>query len=143
MRVLGRRQLDTLPTEQTRDDDEGITTVEAILTVPVMVAMILAIIEVALWWYARQVASTAADEAARTARAYASTNAAGESRGASYLTTVDPGNTTLRHPHVHVTRTATTVTVQVTGQVVSIVPFLTPDVSVTVTAPVERYVPAG
>jgi Flp pilus assembly protein TadG len=124
-------------------DDEGMSTVEAILTVPVMVAMVLAIVEIALWWYARQVAGTAADEAARTARAFASTAAAGESRGASYLDTVDPDNSTLVHRHVHVTRTATTVTVRVDGDVVSLLPFLTPNVSVTVTAPVERYVPAG
>lgn len=123
--------------------DEGLSTVEAVFTVPVMVIMVLAIVQAALWWYGRQVASTAADEAARTARAYASTAADGQARGRDYISTVDPDSSTLRTRHVYVTRTATTVTVRVTGQVVSIVPFLSPDVDVTVIAPVERYVPSG
>lgn len=129
--------------EIVRDGDEGLSTVEAVLTVPVMVGMVLAIVQAALWWYAHQVAATAADEAARAARAYASTAAAGQARGTEYLGTVDPDSSTLRTRHVTVTRTATTVTVRVTGDVVSIVPFLSPDVDVTVTAPIERYVPSG
>ena len=123
--------------------DEGLSTVEAVFTVPVMVIIVLAIVQAALWWYGRQVASTAADEAARTARAYAATAADGQARGRDYISTVDPDGSTLRSRHVYVTRTATTVTVRVTGEVVSIVPFLNPDVDVTVTAPVERYVPSG
>jgi Flp pilus assembly protein TadG len=133
---------DDVRAERGRGDD-GLSTVEAVFTVPVMVLMVLAIVQAALWWYARQVASTAADEAARAARAYASTAAAGESRGADYMTTVDPDNSTLRARHVQVTRTATTVTVHVTGQVASLIPFLNPGVSITITAPVERYVPSG
>jgi Flp pilus assembly protein TadG len=120
-----------------------LSTVEAVLTVPVMVAMVLAIVQAALWWYARQVAATAADEAARAAGAYSSTAAAGEARGAHYIATVDPSSSTLRGRQVQVTRTATTVTARVTGKAVSLLPFLTPQVRVTVTAPVERYVPSS
>lgn len=156
MRATARRQLarrlravfdDDNPNEAYgatgRGADEGLSTVEAVLTVPVLVAMVLAIVQTALWWYAHQVAATAADEAARTARAYASTAATGQARGAGYLGRVDPDSSTLRARHVQVTRTATTVTVRITGAVVSVVPFLSPDVDVTVTAPVERYVPSG
>jgi Flp pilus assembly protein TadG len=123
--------------------DDGMSTVEAVFTVPVMVTMVLAIVQAALWWYAHQLAATAADEAARTARAYASTAAAGQLRGTNYLGTVDPDSSTLRTRQVTVTRNATKVTVRVTGEVVSIVPFLSPHVDVTVTAPVERYVASG
>jgi Flp pilus assembly protein TadG len=134
---LGRR-LDRL-----RQGDRGLSTVEAVFTVPIIVLLVFGIVQTALWWYARQVASTAADEAARAARSYAANAAAGESRGKTYLGTVDHGGNALRHPHVQVTRTAATVTVQVSGNVVSLVPFVSPSVTVTVTAPVERYVPSG
>jgi Flp pilus assembly protein TadG len=125
-----------------RGRDRGMSTVEAVLTVPVMVAMVLGIVQAALWWYAHQVAETAADQAARSAAAYSSTGPAGASRGTDYISAVDPHEDTLRDHQIHITRTATTVTVRVTGQVVSLVPFLSPDVHVTLTAPVERYVPS-
>lgn len=123
--------------------DEGYSTVESVLSVPVMVFVIIAIVEVALWWYARQEASAAADEAARVARAYAATAAQGEDRGNSYIRTVDPHSSVLQSAVVHVTRSARTVTVEVTGHVTSLIPFLSPDVDVTVTAPNERFVPSA
>lgn len=124
-----------------RDGEWGLSTVEAVLIVPVMVAMVLGIVQAALFWYAHQIAATAADQAARAAAAYSATDTAGQAIGASYIAAVDPHDATLHDRNVDVTRTATTVTVRVTGHVVSIIPFLSPDVHVTVTAPVERYVP--
>lgn len=125
------------------DDDRGFGTVEAVLTVPVIVLMILGAVQVGLWWYSRQLAQTAAQEAARTARAYLSTADAGRAEGYSYLNKVDSGGTALNHPSIHVTRGAKTVTVTVKGDIVSLVPWVSPTVSIAVTAPIETYVPAG
>ena len=125
------------------DDDRGFGTVEAVLTIPVMVLMILGTVQVALWWYSHQLAQTAAQEAARTARSYLSTADAGQAEGYSYLNKVDSGGTALHHPAITVTRGAKTVTVTVKGDIVSLVPFVSPTVSIKVTAPIETYVPSA
>lgn len=125
------------------DNDRGFGTVEAVLTIPVIVLMILGAVQIALWWYSRQIAETAGQEAARTARSYLSTADAGQAEGYSYLNQVDSGGTALHNPSIHVTRGAKTVTVTVTGDVVSLVPWVSPTVTITVTGPVETYVPAG
>jgi Flp pilus assembly protein TadG len=125
------------------DNDRGFGTVEAVLTVPVIVLMIVGAVQVGLWWYSRQLAETAAQEAARAARSYNSTAGAGQAEGYSYLTKVDAGGTALHNPSIQVTRGARTVRVQVKGDVVSLVPWVSSTVTITVTSPVETYVPAG
>lgn len=125
------------------NSDRGFGTVEAVLTVPVIVLMILGAVQVGLWWYSHQLAQSAAQEAARTARSYLSSADAGQAEGYSYLNKVDSGGTALHHPAITVTRGAKTVTVTVKGNVVSLVPFVSPTVSITVTAPIETYVPRG
>ena len=142
MRLIGRlrRRVREL---HASDNDRGLGTVEAVLTVPVIVLMILGAVQVGLWWYSHQLAETAAQEAARTARSYASTADAGQAEGYRYLNKVDSGGTALDHPAIHVTRGAKTVTVTVEGHIVSLVPWVSPSVSITVTAPTETYVPAG
>lgn len=125
------------------DDDRGIGTVEAVLTVPVIVLMILGAVQVGLWWYSRQLAETAAQEAARAARSYAATAAAGQAEGYSYLGKVDGAGTALHNPSIQVTRGAQTVTVTIKGDIVSLVPWVSPTVTITVTSPIEAYVPSG
>lgn len=123
-------------------NDRGFGTVEAVLTVPVIVLILLAAVQIGLWWYSHQLAQTAAQEAARTARSYLSTADAGQAEGYSYLNNVDSGGTALHHPAITVTRGAKTVTVTVKGDIVSLVPFVSPTVAITVTAPIEIYVPS-
>ena len=125
------------------DDDRGFGTVEAVLTIPVMVLMIVGTVQIGLWWYSHQLAQTAAQEAARTARSYLSTADAGQAQGYSYLNKVDSGGAALHHPAITVTRGAKSVTVTVKGDIVSLVPFVSHTVSITVTAPIETYVPSG
>ena len=125
------------------DDEHGISTVEAVLTIPVIVLIILGATQIALYYYSHQLARTAAQEAARTARSYLSTADAGQAEGYSYLNKVDSGGTALHHPVVTVIRGGKSVTVTVKGDIVSLVPFVSPTVTITVTAPIETYVPAG
>jgi Flp pilus assembly protein TadG len=125
------------------NDDRGIGTVEAVLTVPVIVLMILGAVQVGLWWYSRQLAETAAQEAARAARSYAASAGAGQAEGYSYLSKVDGGGAALHNPSIQVTRGPQTVTVTVKGDIVSLMPWVSPTVTITVTSPVETYVPAG
>jgi Flp pilus assembly protein TadG len=100
-------------------------------------------VQVGLWWYSRQLAETAAQEAARAARSYNATASAGQAEGYSYLNKVDAGGTALHNPSIEVKRGARTVTAQVKGDVVSLVPWVSSTVTITVTSPVETYVPAG
>jgi Flp pilus assembly protein TadG len=121
-------------------NDRGVSTLEAVITTPIVVLMILAIVQAGLYYYAQRLAASAAQEAARQARAYNSTADEGHARGATYLGQVDTGDV-LHDPAFTITRTSRTVTVRVTGKVVSLVPFWTPTVSVQVQGPVEHYVP--
>jgi Flp pilus assembly protein TadG len=133
----------TDPVDRRCADDRGIATLEALFAFPVMVFLVLGIIQTAMWWYDRQVAATAAQEAARAARYYTSTAADGQQRGYDYLQLVQGKGKGLRNARVDVTRTATTVTVTVSGDTLGLVPWVHPHISESATGPVERYVPPG
>jgi TadE-like protein len=112
--------------------------VEFVICTVVMVLLLLAVVQVALYFHARAVATTAARHGLDRARvldgstgdAVASTNA--------FLAQAGGG---LEHRGVQASRGATTASVTVEGEVVSVVPGVRLPVDVTVRAPVERLVP--
>lgn len=59
-------------TRRSRSDD-GLTTTELAVLMPVMIGLVLVPIQVALWWHARQVADAAAQEAVDAALAATAT----------------------------------------------------------------------
>jgi Flp pilus assembly protein TadG len=125
------------------DDDRGLALLEAVLTVPVAFVMILAVLQTGLWWYGRQLAATAADQAARSARAYQATNADGTASGTIYLDQVDGhGSSVLLGPRITVDRGATTVTVHVYGHIPALLPFLPTQIDEQATGPIETFQPA-
>lgn len=120
------------------DDEAGYNIVEFMLTFVVLIVITMILIQFALLWHARHVAQAAAQDALRTASDYQSSASAGQSDGYDYLRQVAPH--LVLSPHVTVTRSATTVTVEVTGGVVSVGPFhLT--VRESASGPVERRSP--
>lgn len=124
-------------------DDSGLALLESVLTIPVAFIMILAVLQAGLWWYARQLAATAADEAARAARAYQATPADGTRSGTTYIAQVDGhGSRVLLAPTITVDRGATTVTVHVHGHVPALLPFLPTQVDEQATGPIENFQPA-
>lgn len=124
-------------------DDRGLALLESVLTIPVAFVMILAVLQTGLWWYARQLAATAADQAARAARAYQATPADGTRGGTTYLTQVDGhGSRVLLGPSITVERGASTVTVHVHGHIPALLPFLPTQVDEQVTGPIETFQPA-
>lgn len=136
-----RRRL--LGVRSRQGDDRGLALLESVLTIPIAFAMILAILQTALWWYARQLAATAADQAARAARAYHATAADGSDSGARYLTEVDGnGDRVLLAPSISVTRGATTVTVHVRGHIPALLPFLPTQVDEQASGPTEQFEPS-
>lgn len=111
---------------------------QTVIVAPVLFTMIMAIIQFALVAHAQNVAEAAAQEGAAAARAFNATDADGVEEATSALSALGPRMLTSRS--VTVTRTGTTVTVAVTGQAISLVPFLHPTISETSTSPIERYV---
>jgi len=117
--------------------DGGYGIVEAVIVFPAVLAMLFLVVQFALLWHGRHVAEAAAQAALRSAAGYRSTAALGERDGRDYLHQVAPK--LLTAPEVHVTRGATSVTVQVRAGVVSLFGMhLT--VAETAAGPVERYV---
>lgn len=105
--------------------------------------LILMIVQFATWEHASAVAQDAAAQALSAARVQGGTAAAGQQAAAQVLAQVGGG--ALTGARVIVTRTGTTVTVQISAAAEEVLPF--PGLSFTVTAtaagPVERFVTGG
>ncbi len=116
--------------------DRGASVVEFVILVGPLLIVTLMVVQVALVYYARSTALAAATQGANAARAYNAPAGAGETRANNFLTATGGG---LRGHEVKVVSDGTRVTVTVTGNAVSILPF---DFSVqqSATGPIERFV---
>ncbi|NRQ35359.1 pilus assembly protein [Nonomuraea sp. NN258] len=127
--------------------ERGVTVVELALLMPVVLAVALLIVQVALWFHGRQVAEAAAREGARVARSSPFDSGAWEGQATAKATDV------IRAigPRLLSNATATTSTkdpderfVTVTGNAVQVIPLL-PELAFTITAtsggPVECFRP--
>ena len=119
----------------TRWDDRGEIAANTAIFV-LVILLLFVVLQFGLWFYGREVAAAAAQHAVDAARVENGSAAMGEATANQYLGQVGglPGAT------VSVTRTSETVTATVQGEAVSIVGFIDPPITVTVTAPVERVV---
>lgn len=123
-----------------RDREAGYSPIEAVITFPLLMLLVMGLVQFALLWHGRNVAEAAAQDGLRTARGYASTAALGQADAQGYLAQVAPN--LLPQPTVTVQRTDTTVTVRVTSNVLSLIPLgLTVDESAA--GPIERYIGPG
>ena len=122
--------------------DRGAGAAEIVIAVPLLMLLILLIVQFAIWAHASSVAQATAEEALAAARVQGGSAAAGQQRAAQVLGQI--GSSVLISPHISVTRTAGTATVQITGTAEEVlpVPGLAFPVHITVTGPVERFVPA-
>jgi Flp pilus assembly protein TadG len=117
--------------------EAGLTSTELAVVMPVIIALVLVPFQVALWWHARQVAEAAAREAVDAAQVVTATEADGIRAAEWFLDAA--GNIT--EPDVTVTRTADTVTVEVTGRAPRIIPGLDWQVTAHASGPIERFIP--
>jgi hypothetical protein len=115
--------------------DRGLATVEVVGYMILVIGLLFLGVQMVMWGAAGYGARLAADRAAQAARVYGSTAEAGRAEAELMLTTVVGSK--LRDAQVSVTRTATTVTVTITGHAQQVVPGFDPPVSVTVSVPVE------
>lgn len=129
-----------------RSRERGATVVELALLMPVILAVVLLIVQVALWFHGRQVAEAAAREGARVARSAPAGGGWEEAATAKARDVVGAIG-----PRLLTAARATTSTkepderwVTVTGSAVQVIPLL-PELSFTITAtsggPVECFRP--
>lgn len=119
-----------------RRRDKGSVSVELVLATPLLLLLLMAAVQFAIWQHASHMARAAANDGVQTARAYGSSAAAGSADASAVLVSLSGG--VLEDPQVSASRDTTTASVTVTGRAASVIPGLSLPVAVTVTAPVER-----
>jgi Flp pilus assembly protein TadG len=123
-------------------DDRGDTAIQMAIIFPFLLLATLAVIQASLWYYARQIALTAAREGATAARTYHSSPADGAAQARNVL-----GRTagdSLRGYSVAASSDGQRVQVQVTGTALSMIPGV-PGLQITQSASgtVERWTVPG
>jgi Flp pilus assembly protein TadG len=123
----------------TKRPDDGLSTVELAILMPVLLFWMLLIVQFGLWWHAKQVAVAAATAAIDVARLPDGTAPGGEAEAKAVLASA--GN--LNAPTIYVTRTATAVAATVAGDAPHLVPGFAWRVGARASAPVERFAAAA
>ena len=114
---------------------------ELVIATPLLLLLIMAVIQFALWEHATHIAQAVAQQGVSVARLQDETPAAGQSQARSVLDQL--GTSVLADANVTATRTATTTTVTVTGHAESILGIFTLPVKATAVGPTENYTEAG
>jgi Flp pilus assembly protein TadG len=120
------------------DSERGSTTIEFVIGAALMVLMLLAIVQVSLYFHLRAVATTAARHGVDRVRVLNGSPGDGVATANQFL---DQAGSSLLGRSVTADRTGAQSSVSVSGGVVSVVPGLHLHVDVTVTAPTERIEP--
>ncbi|HUY67173.1 MAG TPA: TadE family protein [Acidimicrobiales bacterium] len=130
-------------------DDRGSVVVEALLVVPVMMLILLAVVQFALWAHAAQVAQLAASEGDRVARSPGTSPGAGTAVGtaAAVAAGVNRARYVMEGPGSDLesagafasTLPGDRVRISVTGTALPILPGLSLPVSATVVGPVQEF----
>jgi pilus assembly protein CpaE len=119
--------------------DRGSSSVEFTLLFPVIVLILFAGPQLAMWYFAREAAQHAATAAARAAAVDNAAPGAGTATGNDYLAQLSSG--TITDYTVTQEETATTVTIHVHATVPNVIPLpgFDPTVDVTVVRAKERF----
>lgn len=117
--------------------DSGSASTELVIAMPALLLLVLASVHVGLWFHARHLAAAASQEGARAARHLGADDTAGYDRATQFLDQLGPN--VLLDRNVVITRTATSVTVTVTGHAPAVIPGLTLAIDATTTSPLETF----
>ena len=104
---------------------------------PLLLLLITAIVQFAVWYHAAHIAIAAAQDGARAARVQGGTAEAGHARAQQLLAQLGTG--VLTNPTVIATRTADTARVEVRGWAPELVPGLRLPVDEISAGPTERF----
>jgi Flp pilus assembly protein TadG len=121
------------------ESERGSSSVEFAILFPIIVTLLFAGPQLALWYLAREAADAAAHAGARAASVSGAAGGAGQEAADQYLARLSTGAIT--RYSVEEQDTATTVTVHVTAEVPNVLPLpgFTPTVDVTVVRGKERF----
>jgi pilus assembly protein CpaE len=121
------------------ESDRGSSSVEFAILFPIIVILLFAGPQLALWYFAREAADAAAHAGARAASVSGAAGGAGQEAADQYLARLGTGAIT--RYSVAEQDTATAVTVHITAEVPNVIPLpgFTPTVDVTVTRGKERF----
>lgn len=121
----------------TARSSRGSASVQMVILMPVMFAVMFLGVQAALWYHARTVAAAAAQEGARAAGAETGTASGGITTAADFVAQ-SGGADVIEGASVSGSRTATTATVAVRGRALSVIPGWSLRVNQSVSVPAER-----
>lgn len=121
-----------------RLDDRGAASAELVIVMPLVLLVLLAIVQFALWSHATHIAQAAAAQGLAATRTQNGTETAGADSAQGLLDELAKGP--LRESSAVCERTATSASVRITGTAAQIVPFLRLPVHAEAAGPVERFV---
>lgn len=119
------------------DEDRGSASLELTILFPVVLALLFTALQAGMWFYARAVAMSAAQEGVRNTRVVDGTAAAGEAAARQFGETTGKGVITITGVDVS---DGDQVTVTVTGDALSLLPGLSFTVTQTASGPKEQVV---
>lgn len=124
---------------QALGDDRGSVGAELTIVTPLLLLVLMAIVQVALWSHATHIAQAAASHGLAAARVHGATAAAGTASAQHTLDQLAGGP--LREATVVSDRSATSAVVRISGRATAVIPALSLPVHAEATGPVERFVP--
>lgn len=119
-------------------DDRGASTIEFVLTMPLLLFVLMLTVQFALIAHAQSGAQAAADEGAARARAFDGNTGQAESRARRYLSEL--AGSMFTATSINASRSTTEGSVTITGTVKQLVPGFPTTVTRTSSGPVERFV---
>jgi Flp pilus assembly protein TadG len=124
---------------QVLEGDRGSAGAELVIAVPLLLLILLAIIQFALWSHATHIAQAAASQGLAAARTQNGTAAAGTATAQLVLDQLAGGP--LTDSTVATDRGAASASVRISGTATPVIPFLVLPVRAEAAGPVERFVP--
>ena len=118
-------------------DERGSLTIEMVILLPALFAIMFLGMQAALYYHARTLAIAAAQEGAQAAAGQNGNTSLGASAAATFIATAG-GDNVLSGARATANRSATTVTVTVIGHSLSVIPGWDPVITQTASVPVER-----
>ena len=120
-----------------QQDERGSASIELVILLPALFAVMFLGMQAAIFYHARTVAIAAAQEGAKAAGAENGTASDGVGAASSFIADAG-GDDVLTAANATANRTATTVTVTVTGHSLSVIPGWNPVIVQSASLPVER-----
>lgn len=122
-----------------RANDRGAASAELVIAAPLVLLILMAIIQFAVWSHATHIAQAAAAEGLAASRVQGGTAADGTSAARRLLDQLARGP--LTDGNISSERGAISASVRISGTATAVVPFVRLPVHVEAAGPVERFVP--